>query len=149
MTNYTPDQTAAAYRLHSTCHELTSILADEPAMDGKPWDDWSESYQTAFRLHDDAEHAYTHAFPDSTTRPEAHDVIAAVTRTRVEVLRAHLAVGWDWVDTFDDSPLIRATCRCGVTADGEPPATGPDACSEESAAAWVLAAHVAAELGRA
>lgn len=151
-TTYSPEQITAAHHVHDTCHELMRVAEDEPERAphepaSNSWWHWRSEFNTAYRLHDDAEAEYRHAFPDPATRPEAHDVIAAVTRTRVELLRAHVALGWDWVDTEDDSPIIRATCRCGATADGAPPATGPDACSEESAAAWVLAAHVAAELG--
>lgn len=142
MTTYTPEQTAAAYRLHDTCHELVGILADEPETGITAWDEWSQSYQTAFRLHDDAEHAYTHAFPDATTRPEAHEVIADATRTRVELLREHLLTDWEWLPGDD----IHVTCSCGAESFGEL----PDHITEMDAGGmWVHAEHVAAELGRA
>ncbi|MFD3426116.1 hypothetical protein [Nocardia fluminea] len=82
MPTYTPDQITAAHRLHDTCHELCAVLAEEPARIGdrdfdQRYQEWQDLYGKAYRLHDDAEHDYRHAFGHASVIPEAHEVIAA------------------------------------------------------------------------
>lgn len=81
MSTYSPEQITAAHHLHDTCHELTGLFDDQPAaLDGPIWNEWNDAYERAYRVHEDAEAEYRHAFPDEATRPEAHEVLAAELR---------------------------------------------------------------------
>lgn len=142
---YTADQITAAYKVHDTCHELTGVLADEPpTIAGTEWMAWHDSYCTAWRLHEDAEANYRHEFPNAATRPEAHEVIAAATATRVEVLRAHV------IETVTQMPIagedfnsVVIDCLCGVAVRGVMPGHLD---STSGSLMWLMAEHIAREL---
>lgn len=153
MTIYTPAQIAAAHRLHDTCRDLTGCLRDEPQQTTQPdyeqrWQDWNASYGVAARLHDDAEAAYRREFPDTATRPHAHEVIDAVHAERVQVLRTHQPADWRWNPTVD---TLTVTCACGAERTSEAPES-ENAAQERLfdditiVASWILAPHVATEL---
>lgn len=144
---YTPDQITAAHRLHDTCHELLAITADEPARSSAAdfeqiWRAWHDAYGRAYRVHEDAEHDYRHSFGHAPTIPEAHDVIATVTRTRVELLRSHVPRSWTWDDQDGAPARVTVLCVCGGEASGPV----PENMNGVTEIAWVFAAHVAGEL---
>lgn len=145
-TTYSPEQLTAAHLLQNACHELLAVTADEPGMlAGRPWAEWHEDYNRAYRLHDDAEAEYRHAFPDPATRPEAHEVIAAERLSVVELLRAHVIETVTQLPTNTDGgdlPVV-IDCTCGATVSGVMPDHTP---STTGSLQWVMAEHIAHQL---
>lgn len=147
-TIYSPEQITAAHRLHDTCHELAGVLADEPATTSlaDSFKEWDDLYGTAYRLHEDAEAEYRHAFPDPATRPEAHEVIAAERNSMVELLRGHIIETVTQIPAgpwgYDDHKVI-IDCVCGAVIKGVMP---DHLDSTTGSLVWLMAEHVAREL---
>lgn len=145
-TTYTRTQIDAAHRLHDTCHELLAITADEPAGGADyeaRWQEWHDLYGRAYRVHDDADHDYRHAFGHAPVIPAAHDVIAAATTSMVEVIRAHVieTVTQLPVEVFggDDRDVI-IDCACGAVIRGQMP---EHLDSTTGSLTWLMADHLA------
>lgn len=144
-TTFTRDQVDAAYHLQETCHELTGILADEPAGGAdyeRRWQEWHDLYGKAYRVHEDAEHDYRHAFGHAPNLPEAHDVIAAATTSVVELLRGHVIETVTQIPMpGEDTNTVVIDCLCG----GEIRGVMPDHIDSTSGSLqWLMSDHIAA-----
>lgn len=146
-TTYSPEQLAAAHRLHDTCHELLAVTADEPARIGdrdfdQRYQEWHDLYGKAYRVHEDAEHDYRHAFGHSPDLPEAHEVIAAERHSMVELLQAHVIETVTQVREdfgFVDNQ-VTIDCKCGAVIEGEMP---DHIESTSGSLQWLMADHIA------